>query len=574
MLLLSALTVAAMGISSWMAQSIQGNAHAINKAGSLRMQSYRLLAAVPLRHGADTLLNELEQDESSDDLLRAVEQEGLSEQFNQLRNYWRHTLRPTLITAQAPQQASAQVAEFVHQLDRLVSAIDQKTEQRLTLVSRVQRSFIGLTLLLLVLSICYLRRRLLGPWRELLAMATAIGRGDFSQRFSRRRQDEMGTLGEALNAMSRELSVIYGDLERRVAEKTIDLQQKNQILAFLYRSSRQLHSHEPLCSRLLPILSELQTLTPLRGIRLHLYENNHSTQYREFSCSQIQRPQQCPNDSCYACLQPQDDDPLSLSTLRWQLDDQLNQYGAVLAQYPSAQPLNAEQQQLVDTLIEQLTSTLALERQADHQQQLLLMEERSAIACELHDSIAQSLSCLKIQIACLQMQCTELPPESQAQLKAMREELNSAYRQLRELLTTFRLKLSEPGLLPALQATVEEFDRRLGFPVELDYQLSPQSVPPHQAIHLVQITREALSNIVKHARASRAWIVVEHRQGEVILTVSDNGCGLPEDPQRLNHYGLIIMRDRANSLHGQCTIANRPAGGAEVCVRFRPDTGQ
>ena len=88
---------------------------------------------------------------------------------------------------------------------------------------------------------------------------------------------------------------------------------------------------------------------------------------------------------------------------------------------------------------------LAIERQVDHQQQLMLMEERAAIARELHDSIAQSLSCLKMQIACLQMQGETLSSASQALVQQMREELNGAYRQLRELLTTFRLQLTEPA---------------------------------------------------------------------------------------------------------------------------------
>lgn len=122
---------------------------------------------------------------------------------------------------------------------------------------------------------------------------------------------------------------------------------------------------------------------------------------------------------------------------------------------------------------------LAIERQVDHQQQLMLMEERAAIARELHDSIAQSLSCLKMQIACLQMQGETLSSASQALVQQMREELNGAYRQLRELLTTFRLQLTEPGLLAALQSTVAEFNPKLGLTIHLDYQLGPRTVPAY-----------------------------------------------------------------------------------------------
>ena len=75
----------------------------------------------------------------------------------------------------------------------------------------------------------------------------------------------------------------------------------------------------------------------------------------------------------------------------------------------------------------------------------------------------------------------------------MREELNVAYRQLRELLTTFRLKLTEPGLLAALESTLTEFNQRLGFAINFDYQLPAKCVNSHQGIHVVQIVREALT---------------------------------------------------------------------------------
>ncbi|WP_114193409.1 nitrate/nitrite two-component system sensor histidine kinase NarX [Edaphovirga cremea] len=578
MLLLGLLGFGGMSLSLWMAQSMQGNAHAINKAGSLRMQSYRLLSRVPLDKQSEPFLTGLEQDELSDDLQQSVRRENLTPQFDALRSYWLNTLKPQLQQARQPADAAESVANFVQQLDLLVSSIDQKTEHRLMMVAMVQKVVIVLTLLLLVGTIWYLRRRLLHPWRRLLAQARAVSTGDFSHRYplpeGRERQShhEMDTLGMTLNTMSQSLSQMYAELEQRVAEKTLDLQQKNQVLDFLYRASRQLHTTVPLCSRLLPVLNELQTLTPLKEIQIRLYENNNDEQFRDFGSHAGRRPEYCPQETCVTCMQPSP--PLqsgNLQPLSWSLHDKLGKYGLVLAQHSVQHPLNRDQQQLVTTLVEQLTTTLALERQSEHQQQLLLMEERSAIARELHDSIAQSLSCLKIQISCLQMQSQNATPENKQLMQQMREELNTAYRQLRELLTTFRLRLTEPGLRAALQATVDEFSARLGFPIQFDYHLPAKSVGSHQAIHVVQIVREALSNIFKHAHASQVNVVADYQQGEIVLRIADNGCGLPEEHQRLNHYGLIIMQDRAHSLHGSCQVKRRQTGGTEVRVQFRPE---
>ncbi|MFL4555441.1 nitrate/nitrite two-component system sensor histidine kinase NarX [Yersinia kristensenii] len=573
MILLGMLGLAGMTISSWMAQSIQGNAHAINKAGSLRMQSYRLLSMVPLDKGDLPYLAALEQDKTSGDLQLALQREGLTQQYQQIERYWQTTLKPQLLQAKQPDDVATNVADFVHQLDALVLAIDHKTEQRLLLVTMIQLVFIVLTLGLMIATIYYLRRRLLRPWMQLISMANAIGRGDFSQRFTQPYQrDEMGMLGTALNRMSQELSLIYSDLEQRVAQKTADLQQKNQVLAFLYHSSRQLHTHQPLSERLVPVIEQLQTLTPLENVQICLYENHlYRSQLTDTLDGEYLPPQNRPTQLTISGSSIVTDRAASRESLSWSLCDKLGQYGLLLAKLPSEAPLNSDQQQLVNMLVEQLTSTLALESQARHQQQLLLMEERSAIARELHDSIAQSLSCLKIQISCLQIQVPDLPEPSKLLIQQMRDELNTAYRQLRELLTTFRLKLNAATLQAALQTLVNEFSERTSLPITLDFNLTSDAVPNHQAIHMVNIAREALNNIYKHARASKAAVKVMAEQGDVVMSIIDNGCGIGQASKRPNHYGLMIMQDRAASLNGHCDIRQRESGGTEVRVRFTPN---
>lgn len=110
---------------------------------------------------------------------------------------------------------------------------------------------------------------------------------------------------------------------------------------------------------------------------------------------------------------------------------------------------------------------------------------------------------------------------------------------------------------PALEASCREYSARFGFPLRLDYQLPPRLVPSHQAIHLLQIAREALSNALKHSHADEVVVTVALKGKQVKLTVQDNGCGVPENAERSNHYGMIIMRDRAQSLRGDCSTPSR-----------------
>jgi len=568
MLLSTVIGVAGMAVSGWLVQGVQGSAHAINKAGSLRMQSYRLLAAIPLREEDAPLLREMEQTAFGPELADAAARDGQQAQLQALQHYWRNEVSPALQQATEPRAASAEITTYVNRIDNLVTAFDHSTEQRVSHVVILHRVMAILLGLILLFTIIWLRARLLWPWQQLLNMARAVSQRDFLQRANISGRNEMATLGTALNNMSAELAESYAVLEQRVKEKTAGLEQKNEILSFLWQANHRLHSRIPLCERLSPVLNGLQSLTLLHDIELRVYDMEDEDNHQEFTC---QSNASCDDKGCHLCPRGVLPPSTGGTTLKWRLADTHTQYGLLLAQLPHGRHLSHDQQQLVDTLVEQLTATLALDRHQERQQQLMVMEERATIARELHDSIAQSLSCMKMQVSCLQMQGQNLPENSQQLLGQIRTELNTSWAQLRELLTTFRLQLTEPGLRPALESSSNEYSARFGFQVKLDYQLPPRLVPSHQAIHLLQIAREALSNSLKHSGATEVTVSVTQQEKRVVLRVSDNGCGVPENAERTNHYGLIIMRDRAQSLRGDCQVRRRESGGTDVIVTFIPE---
>ncbi|EJD6378988.1 nitrate/nitrite two-component system sensor histidine kinase NarX [Providencia rettgeri] len=563
MLLIAILGIIGMTISNRMIISVQGNAHAINKSGSLRMQSYRLLSLVPLNTQNQRYLDALESDLISPELTQVVKIESLTPQFDELYNYWLHILRPSLMEANTPNDARYEVISFVSKLDELVHNIDEKTERKIAYVAMTQLIFISLVFLLLMGTIWHLRRKIYYPWVKLLSMVNAIGRKDFSQRYPKNnRQDELNALGETLNQMSDELALSYHQLEERVAEKTADLITKNKVLSYLYQSNQILHSSDPLYLRLQKVLIELENITILKNLSLRLYEESNEAYFHEICCHSTGLSEA---KTTKLKQQISIDKPLSI---QWDLSDNMHRYGVIIGEIEDNQILSDEQNNLVSVLAKQISGMLAMEHQIEQQQQLLIMDERSAIARELHDSIAQSLSCLKMQISYLQLQPEPLPEKPQQLLTEMRSEINTAYSQLRELLTTFRLKLMEPGLLPSLESTISEFSERMGYTVTLNYDLPAKSISPHQSIHIIQIVREALTNILKHANATSAEVSLNQYDGIVTITIIDDGAGITSNTDKLNHYGLIIMRERALSLNGNCCITPRPQGGTEVKVTF------
>jgi two-component system nitrate/nitrite sensor histidine kinase NarX len=152
----------------------------------------------------------------------------------------------------------------------------------------------------------------------------------------------------------------------------------------------------------------------------------------------------------------------------------------------------------------------------------------------------------------------------------IREGLNNAYRQLRELLTTFRLQITEGGLDLALQSAAREFAERGQFQVELDARPLPFALSASEQIHLLQICREALSNCARHARAQHVWVRLAQLGEDVELQIEDDGQGLSGDFDQRQHHGLNIMRERARHLHGQLGIEPRASGGTRVHLLFRP----
>ena len=166
-------------------------------------------------------------------------------------------------------------------------------------------------------------------------------------------------------------------------------------------------------------------------------------------------------------------------------------------------------------------------------------------------------------------------PQSQIEdtIDDIKEGLNSAYLQLRELLTTFRLKLDDPAIKNALHATVTEFSAKCQHNIEFYYQLPQNYLTANQEIHLLQIVREALSNVHRHAHATLAGVSIDLLDNKVRVKIWDNGKGMTQSPTERNaagvgHLGLGIMAERAKSLHAELVLSAREEQGTIVSFEF------
>ena len=583
--------IVSMSTTLAVSNSIEGNATAINLAGALRMGAFQLIA----RSAAEDLQNSQAQVAERIDqyqnrlqdaaILRSVPNtpdHPLARQYQQVLTTWEVELRPALEQHEPGTPITVAmvltVEDYIAEVDTLVSMLEQRTEARIDLLHLIQIISMVFSILIVIALFFDLKNRVLQPLRKLVGIANAVGDQDFSRKANMEGSDELSQLGLAFDQMTSELALTYHELESRAREKTEELEISHQALQVMHSASRSLFANHDLCSGAIPMLQELEQLLGIGPIRLFLHDKASAEPVEAITTATDKRPFYCRDHHCNACLvtsEVYDEMPLENGDGRRLLlpirtPGQL--LGTLEVWYPAEKGMSDTARRLLETLTDQLATAIFLERQITEEQQLTLAEERTVIARELHDSLAQSLSYLKMQVTRLRrLNITgDQKPVHEDILEELSTGLNSAYRQLRELLATFRLKLDTPDLATALRKTIDEFSERLGRPVGFEYNLPPQTLSPNEEIHTLQIIREGLANAVKHADATDISVKVLFESPQVRASIRDNGKGLPGGDQPLNHYGLVIMQDRARTLGGRVQVQNQDEGGVEVELTFVP----
>ena len=211
---------------------------------------------------------------------------------------------------------------------------------------------------------------------------------------------------------------------------------------------------------------------------------------------------------------------------------------------------------------------IALEnaRLARENRRMNLMAERQAIANEIHDSLAQTLVYSRMRLSMLQEALrTDDDLLAYKCLQDVNEALGSGQKSVRELITHFRCQLDPLGLQHALQVLVDEFGERTGIALEYSNRVADIGLPLEHELQVFHIVREVLANIATHSGASRASLRVELKEGCCLFTIEDNGAGMSGAAPE-GHYGLTIMRERAQRIGAQIKVES--AAGSGTCVRL------
>jgi two-component system, NarL family, nitrate/nitrite sensor histidine kinase NarX len=231
-------------------------------------------------------------------------------------------------------------------------------------------------------------------------------------------------------------------------------------------------------------------------------------------------------------------------------------------------PIPEEVSLLFCTISEQLAMAVENSRLMQENLRMTLMNERQMMANEVHDSLAQTMAYMKMRVELLREALLQY--ESGKALKYsgdIQQALDEAYASLRELLTQFRNRMDPLGLEHALQALAASYFDRTGVGLRFENRIPDLRLSVDQEVQVFHILQEALSNVARHSGAKNAWLTLEVMDGQYAFTVEDDGRGvfvMGATPDLRHHFGISIMSERAQRLHGNIEIANRPQGGARL----------
>ena len=568
----------------YLSESVRSDAEALNKAGSLRMQAYRLalLTGDPERQSLPIYVSEFETALTTPAIMAVVgdkAQGSLSIKYELVQRQWRQLMLPLLL--QTPPDKTAfrkEVPVFVELLDNFVGDLQVESERKLSMIRALFITALFVTVLIGFIVILGVNNALLMPLQELVELAKSIGRGSFQGRAKVSARNELGVLAWTLNQMSAELSGLYDNLERKVDEKTAELQSSNRSLELLFNSARSLYktSVDPwlIFADLMQPIEQTLGLGPVSLCLTHPTDNPKSEAHTALTALRGQTPAYCNLPNCAQCplIINQGVIPSGAQVVSFVLENEHGHFGDLRIEVPLGMHMQGWQTQLIEALTELFSASLSLNQLGQNQARIALMEERAVIARELHDSLAQALSYQKIQVTRLRKQVAAnfSKEDINLTLTDVQEGLNSAYRQLRELLVTFRIKLEEPGLYAAIDATVQEFSGHSGVDIQLDYALEHCPLTPNEEIHCMQIIREALSNVIKHAQAQLCKLTLhQDDDGYIHISIDDDGIGINTEQSPTGHYGLSILTERAQSLLGKLNIS-RLQPGTRIHMQFLP----
>ncbi len=602
-LLLLAVALVSIGLTLWATRQLDGGAAAVNEAGRMRMQAWRLVAAVELERSGVEVDALVEQFDRSLLLLRdgdvsrplAVpwDQETRA-LYRELVSAWQTVRQQTMDGRVADATATMAAAEvFVARVDRFVSTIEHRMERLTAWLNLFQLAMVALAVAGAVLLLYVGNLFVVRPLERLQQALGRVEAGDFAARVDVDTRDEFGDLAAGFNHMAATLETMYEGLEQRVRAKTHSLEAQRARLSALYEMSTFLAGGHGLEKLAEGFATRMRQFSRCDAVAIRWSDE---AQQRFLMLASDCLPKEMVDEercvlagSC-ACGQVGSVQGSRVIPIRAEEGTHFGHCARAGFNTLVTVPIRAQQRLLGEVdlfyrgthvptteeraLFESLASHLGIAIENLRTEALLrenaASEERAMLARELHDSIAQALVFLKIQLGLLRaaLDRRDAPAVTTA-LEELEAGIQESTADVRELLVHFRTRTNSEDIEQALRQTLNKFQHQSGVAAHLEVRGHGVALPPDVQLQVLHVVQEALSNVRKHARASAVWLTVD-KEPHWAISVRDDGQGFdwraPSVAQ--GHVGLQIMRERADRIGARVDIESRPGEGSRVLIEL------
>ena len=209
-------------------------------------------------------------------------------------------------------------------------------------------------------------------------------------------------------------------------------------------------------------------------------------------------------------------------------------------------------------------------RNLSHRLQTVREDEKSKIAREVHDELGQILTVLKMDLSSLEEEKAQDQKVFREKIQSMADRLDQTVQTVQKICLELRPKILEVfGLTEAIEWQTREFQHRTGIQCDLVMDQAKGELDSERSIACFRVLQEALTNVARHAKATRVWVRLIIENGNLLLEVKDNGEGI-EDAKIYNSHslGLIGIRERAHHFGGEISIKGKQGEGTQLLVKI------
>ena len=592
--------LASIGLTLWVTWQLEGGAAAVNEAGRMRMQTWRLSSSVQAAVPRENIKTLVASFDSSLELLRNGDpsrplfvpwDEHSTTNFELVQRLWTVQRSQWLRSDGVSATESLRSADaFVEAIDNFVFSIEHQMARFTAILNLFQFLMMALAVGSAVVMLYTGYLYVINPLSNLRQGLRRIESGDFSTRVDVETQDEFGQVAAGFNGMARRLQELYGGLEAQVAAKTQRIEAQRARIETLYDVSAFLARADTIESLSKGFAQRVRVAMKADAVAVR-WSDEANQRYLmlasdSFPQEMLDEERSLLSGAC-ACGNLKPDARtrvipihshasapmrhcakvgyVSVVSVPIRLHGRL--IGEVDLFFRSEVTLRPDEVELLDALANHLASALEGLRAAALEREAAAGAERALLARELHDSIAQSLAFLKIQVQ-LMRSATQKGQAEQVNtaLNELDEGLKESINDVRELLVHFRTRTNTDDIEAALHETLQKFRHQTGLVAHLQTEGEGLPLPSDVQVQVLHVVQEALSNVRKHAHAKVVTLRVL-KGARWRFSVHDDGIGFDaEAPKGESHVGMKIMSERAARIGALVEVESEAGAGSIVTL--------